>query len=53
MLVVDKGVNMSTEKKILILIRTNNVYTSLVKMIDYTDDPIQKNLIELTLNLDS
>lgn len=34
-------------KKILILIRTNNVYTSLVKMIDYTDDPIQKNLIEL------
>lgn len=34
-------------KKMLILIRTNNVYTSLVKMIDYTDDPIQKYLIEL------
>jgi len=34
-------------KKMLILIRTNNVYTSLIKMIDYTDNPIQKYLIEL------
>lgn len=34
-------------KKVLILIRTNNVYTSLVKMIDYTDDPIKSYLIEL------
>ena len=34
-------------KKILILIRTNNIYTSLVKMIEYTDDPIKKYLIEL------
>ena len=34
-------------KKILILIRTNNVYTSFVKMIDYSDDPIKKYLIEL------
>ncbi len=34
-------------KKMLILIRTNNVYTSLIKMIEYTDNPIQKYLIEL------
>lgn len=34
-------------KKILILIRTNNVYMALVKMIDYTDDPIKGYLIEL------
>ena len=34
-------------KKMLILIRTNNVYTSLVKMIDYTDEPIKKYLEEL------
>ena len=34
-------------KKILILIRTNNVYTSLIKMVDYTDEPIKKYLLEL------
>lgn len=34
-------------KKVLILIRTNNVYTSLVKMIDYTDEPIKQYLIDL------
>ncbi len=34
-------------KKILILIRTNNVYTSLIKMIDYTDEPIKRYLVEL------
>ena len=34
-------------KKMLILIRTNNVYNSLIKMIEYTDNPIQKYLIEL------
>lgn len=34
-------------KKMLILIRTNNVYTSFVKMIDYTDDPIKTYLIDL------
>lgn len=34
-------------KKILILIRTNNIYTSLVKMIDYTDEPIKGYLREL------
>ncbi len=34
-------------KKILILIRTNNIYTSLVKMVDYTDEPIKGYLLEL------
>ena len=29
-------------KKMLILIRTNNVYTSFIKMIDYTDELIKK-----------
>ena len=38
-------------KKILILIRTNNVYTSLIKMLDYTDDPIRGYLIELIENI--
>ena len=34
-------------KKMLILIRTNNVYTSFIKMVDYTDEPIKKYLLEL------
>lgn len=34
-------------KKILILIRTNNVYTSFVKMIDYADNPIKEYLLDL------
>jgi len=38
-------------KKILILIRTNNVYTSLLKMVDYTDEPIKQYLIELIENI--
>jgi len=38
-------------KKILILIRTNNIYTSLIKMVDYTDEPIKKYLLELIENI--
>lgn len=34
-------------KKMLILIRTNNIYNAFIKMIDYTDDPIRGYLIEL------
>lgn len=34
-------------KKLLILIRTNNIYTSFIKMIEYTDEPIKGYLIEL------
>lgn len=34
-------------KKVLILIRTNNVYTSLVKMVDYTDEPIKQYLLDM------
>lgn len=40
-------------KKILILIRTNNIYTSLVKMVDYTDEPIKKYLLELIEDIKS
>ena len=40
-------------KKILILIRTNNIYTSLVKMADYTDEPIKKYLLELIEDIKS
>lgn len=34
-------------KKILILIRTNNIYNSFIKMIDYTDDPIKQYIVDL------
>jgi hypothetical protein len=34
-------------KKLLILMRTNNIYTSLLKMKDYTDEPIKGYLLEL------
>jgi Flp pilus assembly protein TadB len=34
-------------KKMLILIRTNNIYNALIKMVEYTDDPIKKYLNEL------
>ena len=34
-------------KKLLILMRTNNIYTSLLKMKDYTNEPIKGYLLEL------
>lgn len=34
-------------KKVLILIRTNNIYNSFIKMVDYTDEPIKKYLEDL------
>ena len=34
-------------KKLLILIRTNNIYNSLIKMVEYTDEPIKKYLVQL------
>jgi uncharacterized membrane protein len=40
-------------KKILILIRTNNIYNSLLKMIDYTDEPIKQYLIQLLKDMDN
>jgi len=40
-------------KKILILIRTNNIYNAFIKMIDYTDEPLKKYLIELVEEIKS
>lgn len=40
-------------KKILILIRTNNIYNSLLKMVDYTDEPIKQYLIQLLKDMDN
>lgn len=39
-------------KKILILLRTNNIYKSLSIMIDFTDEPYKKYLIELVSDID-
>lgn len=40
-------------KKVLILIRTNNIYNSLLKMVDYTDEPIKQYLIQLLKDMDN
>jgi len=40
-------------KKLLILMRTNNIYTSLLKMKDYTDEPINGYLVELIEEVNS
>ncbi len=39
-------------KKLLILLRTNNIYNSLIKMVDYTDEPIKSYLKELINEID-
>ena len=39
-------------KKLLILLRTNNIYVSLNKMLDFTDDPIKKYLVQLIDEID-
>lgn len=43
----------SMVKKLLILLRTNNIYVSLNKLIDFTDDPIKKYLIQLVKEIDA
>lgn len=42
----------SMVKKLLILLRTNNIYISLNKLIDFTDDPIKKYLVQLVKEID-
>ncbi len=39
-------------KKLLILIKTNNIYQTLNKLVTYTDDPIKKHLITLIKDID-
>ena len=40
-------------KKLLILLRTNNIYISLNKLLEFTDDPIKKHLKELISDIDN
>lgn len=42
----------SMVKKLLILLRTNNTYISLNKLLDFTDNPIKKYLIEMIQEID-
>lgn len=42
----------SIVKKLLILLRTNNIYVSLNKLIDLSDDPIKSYLIKLIDDID-
>ena len=39
-------------KKLLILLRTNNIYISLNKMVNFVDEPIKKYLIQLIKEID-
>ncbi len=39
-------------KKLLILIKTNNIYQALNKLINYTDEPIKKHLVSLINDID-
>lgn len=43
----------SLVKKLLILLRTNNIYVSLTKLLEFTDEPIKKHLIQLIDEIDS
>lgn len=45
--IIKKRMFPSLVKKLLILLRTNNIYVSLNKLVDFTDEPIRKYLIEL------
>jgi len=40
-------------KKLLILLRTNNIYVSLNKLLEFTDDPIKKYLKQLIIEIDN
>ena len=39
-------------KKLLILLRTNNIYVSLNKLLDFTDEPIKTHLVKLIKEID-
>lgn len=45
--VLKKRMFPSLVKKLLILLRTNNIYVSLNKLLDFTDDPIRKYIVQL------
>lgn len=40
-------------KKLLILLRTNNIYVSLNKLLEFTDEPIKKHLLQLIKEIDN
>jgi len=53
LIIIKKRMFPSMVKKLLILLRTNNIYVSLNKLLDFTDDPIKKYLQELIDEIDS
>lgn len=52
LILIKKRMFPSFMKKLLILIRTNNIYQALNKLIPYTDEPIKEYLKELINNID-
>ena len=52
LIIIKKRMFPSMVKKLLILLRTNNIYVSLNKLLDFTDDPIKKYLQELIDEID-
>jgi hypothetical protein len=52
LVIIKKRMFPSFMKKLLILIKTNNIYQALNKLIEYTDEPIKRYLIELINNID-
>ncbi|MDD4375545.1 MAG: hypothetical protein PHR25_02070 [Clostridia bacterium] len=51
-IIIKKRMFPSFMKKLLILIKTNNIYQALNKLVEYTDEPIKKYLIELINDID-
>lgn len=52
LIVIKKRMFPSMVKKLLILLRTNNIYVSLNKLLTFTDEPIRKYLKELIDEID-
>lgn len=53
LIVIKKRMFPSMVKKLLILLRTNNIYVSLNKLLTFTDEPIRKYLKELIDEIDN
>lgn len=53
LIIIKKRMFPSMVKKLLILLRTNNIYVSLNKLLDFTDDPVKGYLQELIDEIDN